>query len=66
MKEWRTYKRGLCGQGLPLTETDRKLDASEETLNLYSHVVDQKLGDEKVAKRLADEVVGQDSPVLSS
>jgi len=45
--------------------TDRKLDASEETLNLDSHVVNQKLGDEKVAERLADEVVCQDPPVLS-
>jgi len=44
--------------------TDRELDAPKETLNLDSHVVNQKLGDKKVAERLTDEVVGQDSPVL--
>ena len=45
--------------------TDRKLDAPEETLNLNAHVVDQELGDEKVAEGLAHEVVGQEPPILS-
>ena len=48
-----------------IDRTDRKLGAPEETLNLDSHVVDQEFDDEKVAERLADEMMGQDSPVLS-
>ena len=46
-------------------ETDRKLDTPEETLDLNAHIVDQKLGDEKVGGGLTNAVVGQKPPVLS-
>ena len=54
-----------CVARATIDRTDRELDAPKETLDLNSHVVNQKLGDKKVAERLADEVVSQDSPVLS-
>ena len=45
--------------------TDRKLDAPKESLNLNADIVYQEFGDKKVAEGLADEVVGQEPPVLS-
>lgn len=45
--------------------TDRKLDAPEETLDLNARMVDQELGDKQITEGLADEMVGQESPVLS-
>jgi len=48
------------------SRTDRKLDTPEETFYLNPHVVNQELGDEKVAEGLTDEVVGKESPILSN
>ena len=60
-------KKRISGGGAEDTtsRTNRKLDTPETTLHLNAHVVDQEFGDEKVTEGLTDEVVGQESPVLS-
>jgi hypothetical protein len=61
------HEKRISGGGAEDTtsRTNRKLDTPETTLHLNAHVVDQEFGDEKVTEGLTDEVVGQESPVLS-